>query len=548
MTPAPSAAAAMAVRALEMHGGRMWERGAVQRVLRFMRGHGLNTLVLHETDLVHQVVYPRSLFDPYALWSDLPSRRGENAIFNRRAYLAHLLKLARADGIEVWLNVKEIGFSDEVLVHHPQLLKGGVVCPSEPFWDRYVRDKADELFTDFPLLGGLIVSLGSQESRASRVQNLCRCERCQGESLQQWYGRFVTILHGCARRHGKGLAIRDFAYKPVDHEPLIRAMREADPDVVFCIKAMPHDFYIGFPDNPALGATPRTQWIEYDVMGQFYGWGVMPCLVLDDLAPRMARWRAAGVQGVVLRIEWERINDLDALDTLNEMNLIAGARMLSGESPSARSVCADWLTRHGWDVSAAPWLASVMERTLPVVRAASYLLGHVAADSSMLPRSVQRAWWGMESRDSLGVWAPERADDLQMTPAHLQRMFDEKDAALVRLGQLMDALNAAPAGLDESLRAEVVRAFAHFPMWVHGHVRCARACIYSRLAGSRALTPDEARRFEATLDALSRFADEAQGLADDPAVPHQVVMLVDAQRARDVLRESRAFLNARAPG
>lgn len=532
---------AMPVRALEMHGGRMWERGAVQRVLAFMQSHDLNTLVLHETDLVHQVVYPRTLFDPYALWSDLPSRRGENAIFNRRAYLAHLLKLAQASGVTVWLNVKEIGFSDEVLVHHPQLMKNGVVCPSEPFWNTYVHDKTHELFTDFPLLGGLIVSLGSQESRASRVQNLCRCDLCRGESLQQWYGRFIQVLHDSAAQHGKGLAIRDFAYKPVDHEPLVNAMRDADPAVVFCIKAMPHDFYIGFPDNPALGATERTQWIEYDVMGQFFGWGVMPCLVLDDLAPRLQRWRDAGVQGVILRIEWERINDLDALDTLNEINLIAGASLLRGHAPDAQAACADWLQRHGWDASAATWLAGVMDLTLPVVSAATYLLGHVAADSSMLPRSVQRAWWGMESRDSLGIWAPERAADLQLTPANLQRMLAEKDHALECLNQLMDALRVDPPGVDTALLTEVRRAFAHVALWVRGHVLCARACIYSRLAGSASgLSAAQRQAFSTTLNALERFADEAQCLADNPAIPHQVVMLVDAQRARDVLRESRA--------
>src|ERR1700712_5068987 len=111
---------AFPIRAVEMHGQRMWERHSVVRTLAFMKRHQLNTLVLHESDLVHQVVYPRAYFDPYALWSDLPSRRGENAIFNKRAYLAHLLGLAEDAGVAVWVNVKEIGFSDEVLAIHPE--------------------------------------------------------------------------------------------------------------------------------------------------------------------------------------------------------------------------------------------------------------------------------------------------------------------------------------------------------------------------------------------------------------------------------------------
>ena len=56
----------------------------------------------------------------------------------------------------------------------------------------------------------------------------------------------------------------------------------APDDIVFCIKAMPHDFYLTFPDNPALGRLKREQWVEYDVLGQFFGWGVMPCFVFDD--------------------------------------------------------------------------------------------------------------------------------------------------------------------------------------------------------------------------------------------------------------------------
>lgn len=113
-----------------------------------MRAHDLDTLVLHESDIVHQIVYPRAHFDPYALWSDMPSRRGENAIFNNRAYMQDLLRLTAGAGITVYLNVKEIGFSDEVLALQPQVFKDGAFCPSELFWRDYIGHKTDELFTD----------------------------------------------------------------------------------------------------------------------------------------------------------------------------------------------------------------------------------------------------------------------------------------------------------------------------------------------------------------------------------------------------------------
>jgi hypothetical protein len=531
-------------RALELHGQGIWRRDRVSRALRFMQSHGLNALVLHESDLVHHVVYPRGLFDPHALWRDAPSRRGENAIFNNRAYLESVIVAAHAAGIETWLNVKEIGFSDEVLALQPEVFKAGAICPSEPFWAGYVAAKTDELLGDFPGLAGVIVSFGSQESRASRAQNRCRCALCAAEPLEGWYGRIIAAMHGPVRRHGRRLAVRDFAYKPEDHRPLVAAMRAAPDDIVFCIKAMPHDFYLTFPDNPALGALPgRAQWVEYDCLGQFFGWGLMPCLVLDDLAERVPRWRAAGASGAVLRIEWERINDLDALDNLAELNLIAAAALVGGAAPTAEAVCEGWLAAHGHDPDGAAWLAAILRDTLPVMRATAYTGGFVSADNSMLPRSVARAWWGAEVRDALVPWAPDRAGGLSLDAARLAALLAEKDAALEAARMLVERVRRGAPGLDPALHRAVLEAFRYFETWVEGHRLAAHVCLLARhVTQQRAAAARDA--LHAACAALEAFADRIAPLAADPEVPHQLVMLLDHRRARDTAAEGRALLEA----
>lgn len=537
---------AFELRAVELHGQRMWEHAHVVKLLAFMQRHRLDTLVLHESDLVHEIVYPRAYFDPYALWSDLPSRRGENAIFNNRAYFGRLLELAAGAGVAVWVNVKEIGFSDEVLALHPEVIKDGVFCPSEPFWTEYIGHKTSELFDDFPRLAGMIVSFGSQESRASRVQNRCRCELCLREPLADWYARMIAALHAPIRARGRQLAIRDFAYKPADHQPLIEAVRRAPADVVFCIKAMPHDFYVTFPDNPALGALPRRQFVEYDVMGQFFGWGLMPCFVLEDLRERMPRWARQGVSGAIFRIEWERINDLDALDTLNETNLIAAAAWACDERIDARETCRRWLADRGWDEAAAPWLAGVLERTLPVVRHAAYMNDAVSADNSMLPRSIQRAWWGMEVRDGLVVWDPAREGDLVLDAAKAAALIAEKDHALAGARALVADLARPAPGLDARVQSFVQAQFAHYVRWVEGLALCAKVCVLVRLLtqgdGASAAEVDQ---LAARLADLQGWAERTRALLQaDLGIPHQVLMLIDPQRALDVAREGRACLEA----
>ena len=532
---------AFELRAVELHGQRMWEREQVVKLLAFMQRHALNTLVLHESDLVHQIVYPRAYFDPYALWSDLPSRRGENAIFNKRAYFARLLKLATDAGIAVWVNVKEIGFSDEVLAIHPEVIKDGVFCPSEPFWTEYIGHKTAELFDDFPQLAGTIVSFGSQESRASRVQNRCRCELCAREPLAAWYGRMIAALHEPIRARGKQLAIRDFAYRPADHQPLIEAVAAAPQDVVFCIKAMPHDFYLTFPDNPAIGQLRRRQFVEYDVMGQFFGWGLMPCLVLDDLRERIPRWERKDVTGAIFRIEWERINDLDALDTLNETNLIAAAALARGERIDAVETCRRWLRERGGNESAAGWLAGILQQTLPIVRHAAYLHDAVSADNSMLPRSIQRAWWGMEVRDSLAVWDPSRAEDLQLDRDTAEALVREKDAALAAARELIAQIEQPAPGVAAELQTYVREQFAHFERWVEGLGLCAKICVECRwLPQAGDATAADVDRLAALLQELEAYAARVQALLDgDGRIPHQIAMLIDPARALDVAREGR---------
>ena len=216
-----------AFRALELHGRHIWQRDSIVRALDVIGRRGLTALVLHETDLVQMVTYPRSYLDPYGLWTSAPTRRGENAIENNRVYLGHVGDLAAQAGVELYVEVKEIGFPDEILELRPELLKDGVVCPSEKFWLEFIERKTDEFFADFPGVAGMISSAGSTEGKASRAQGKCGCALCQQTSLEDWYHGIIGALHGAASRHGRVLAVRDFAYKPADHEPLIRAVDRA---------------------------------------------------------------------------------------------------------------------------------------------------------------------------------------------------------------------------------------------------------------------------------------------------------------------------------
>jgi hypothetical protein len=527
-------------RGLELCGRRMWERERVLAALDFIQAHDMTALVLHEPDLIHQLVFPSAYFDPYAKWKSAPTRRGENALQNNRIYFDHVFQLAHNRGVETWLEVKELTFPDEVLEMRPDLIKkGGIVCPSDPFWFEFTEQKFEELLRDFPLITGIILSPGSPEGRAARAQNKCDCDVCRATPLKQWYGQMIAAVHRPIARHGKRLSVRDFAYKPVDHEPLIAAMAEAPKDVIFCIKTTPHDFYPTFPDNPAFGRLDREQWIEYDVEGQFYGWGVFPCFTLEDMRKRFAFTKSKGVTGGVFRTEWERINDWYSLESINIVNLIGAAMLSADQSVTGEAVCRRFLEDRGWPIAAAPWLAATLAETWPIIRGALFMDDFVFADASMFPRSIGRAWWTVETKHSLEIWDPSRRGSFDLDPERFAELMAEKQDAVAAVQALMRRVEAGAATLGAELHDYVRRSFARMDVYVGGLALCAEVCLLSRWLENKPGNERVRRDFEASVDRLAAFGKTIVPLAEEALVPHQMIMLVDHRRIADIVAEGR---------
>ena len=189
--------------------------------------------------------------------------------------------------------------------------------------------------TALPDLGGLIVSPATRETRVTISANECRCPRCLATQAEDWYADLIGAMHRPLAARGKILAVRDFSYTRFNQGAVLRAAGRVSSDIVISLKNTPHDYYPTFPDNPSIGHVgAHPQWVEFDSWGQFFGLGIFPAIVLDDMRERFRHCAANGVSGVVARTDWEVISDGSVFDTLNFSNL----------SPDSRS----WReTRHG---------------------------------------------------------------------------------------------------------------------------------------------------------------------------------------------------------
>ena len=544
-----------AVRALELHSAYAWDMAWARRALDFIAAHDMTALVLHRNDIVDQVVYPgrmfgasedcANIFKRYQqihrkLYKYTPTRR--SGPYLRRDYLRRVCDLAARQGTEVWLQNKELSFHDIFLEFNPQLTKGGTVCPNEPFWWDFLNAKYTELFQDLPGIAGIITAPGTGESRLSAAANRCDCDLCRGVTRPQWYGKLIGAMHAPIRAAGKQLAVRDFVFDRAAHEELAEAIEGLPTDIIISLKNTPHDYYPTFPDNPRLGQVgPHRQWIEYDCMGQYFGWGIAPAIMIDDIARRLSVAEAAGADGAVFRTDWESLDGHSVFHTPNLVNLHAGAA-LSREAAAPRAgIWRSWLEGQGMlEPGADPgpaiaWAEALLGGSWEITRRACFAQDCVLSDATNYPVSLDHAFWLAEEKNSLRDWDSSKADALAPTEAVARRVMAEKDEAVTRVEALLPLAAICPAGLTAAAHRDLAARVDVFVRYVRGYRAIGDALILARVLvqGSPGGFRGEAETLlRAALADLLENAAGFEAFARDTDRPHRVYTLLSPDRLR----------------
>jgi hypothetical protein len=543
--------ATFSMRALEMHSGYVWNYDRVCASLDFIRRQEMTALVLHRNDIVDLVVYPgrlfgsstaaRNIFERYKdifrkLYKYTPTRR--SGPYQRRDYLKRVIELARRQGIEVYFQNKELFFPDILLELYPDLTHGGTVCPTHPFWRDFLEIKYTELFEDLPALTGIITAPGTGESRVAISSNRCACERCRSTRPQDWYRDMILAMHGPIKAAGATLAVRDFVFDRKTQNELAETIEALPGDIAVSLKNTPHDYYPTFPINPRIGEVgKRRQWLEFDTMGQYFGWGVGPAILIDDFRWRMTDAAAKGADGVILRTDWESLDGHSVFDMPNLVNLYAGAALGHDLKAPASSIYRTWLTDRGLvDPTASEeavgeaedWVERLLGRSWEVVRRSLFVNDCVFSDSSNYPVSLDHAWWLAEEKNSLKDWVPEKADALSTDEANVRRILAEKDEALAILDEIAPVLRERPAALTQATWDWLVSSYQAFRLYVRGWRSIVRACILTRAitdpapSASAAFRAEAADLLQAELDVLDDLAGEFR--AYEEASDHRFVV------------------------
>lgn len=548
-------------RGVEIHSNRMWQLAQVEQTMDFMERFSMNALIFHQNDLIDQLVFPLKYFPDDLMWKRWPVRM--HTIYNNRKYINKIIRDAARRNIGLFLEVKEISFPDSMLELVPRLRNpDGTICPNNPFWTKLARERIEELCEAVPGLAGLIVSLGTRESKVSISAGECSCERCQKTSREDWYYNIMSALYEPLKRFEKKLIVRDFSYTTLDQGMIVQAARRVSPDIVIALKITPHDFYPTFPTNPKIGHVGKhPQYVEFDTWGQFFGMGVFPVSVAGDIKKRLVECREKGVSGVWFRTDWEVMYEASVANSLNMINLFAGA-MLSADTETSLDDCYRAWVEYGIsspmksgsyiskpvkpiNPEAYKNLRAFMEASWLVTVKSSYVRGHVFMEDCQTPDTLKKAYDMMVYIHGRDQWEPGASRLVEATRENVKIILEEKREAKDLLSTLPLILDIKGLGLPRETAEELEDMLDLYEYYIDAIDASARACFLTQLALNEPSgeTIEEAGK---TLPKLMQCRDRIIKRLEGTEYPHYIYWLLDESRLEKLHRDISRLLEEAA--
>lgn len=510
----------MQVRSIEIHDTlTIWNPDKIRKITDFMVRHNMNTLILHENDIADKVVYPSLLFNTgqddkniyeiyRRIYEEIYIKTPSPFVFNDEKpifaeLLRHIVKIASEKGIRVFLQVKELWFSD--LIYESPVAKNGVVCPSDSFWwESYLPQKYEELYACLPEISGVIISTGTRESRASLAHGKCGCEQCKDFQLVEWQKKIIMSVYKPTKEAKKQLVVRDFTYYADEQEGLREGMADLPADIIVSVKNTPQDFYPTFPNNALIGKTgDRELWVEYEVMGEYFGFGVMPCILIDDIRARIRYALNNRARGFTARVDWEALPSHSVFDTVNVLNVYASALLSQNPDLLAEEIYRAYLEEYGLfkaelnEEDKEGCIESLMDtlgRTWDVMRKTVYMHDFLFSSNSKIPADIRHGDFLSKEHHGLQKWFPQRADDLDITEDNIVFLLQEKDEALTEIEQLYNRISEKNPGLTSEFYGRLVSQFEMYRLYVEMFRATAR--VYLMVKGATILQ-DKRQAYEA---------------------------------------------------
>ena len=486
----------------------------------------------------------RGNLDGCLLFEEYPEvRRGrdEAAVVDTRRRLNRIVEMIHGSGRKATYWHREVTIEKGVVASMPDLLdgRGEIDFNGEVYWE-FVRNKVRGFFAAVPDMDGVVLTL--TEADYSVINNSDREAYPPVEVAARLIRTFAEELTAL----GKSLTVRTFGSVDADHRALSAAIDKALGAFSFEVesKITPFDWHLYRDSTPYLETRAKgTLAAEFDLLGEFFGLGEVPCLYPELIVKEVEFARKSGCDRVTARIDCAGRN---SLGSVQELNVYAFSSAVRNAGMTAEEIWESWADRK-WG-GAGRRLIPVMKRSLDMAKKSFYIDGHMLAQyyyasfhhmmlggtfalfKPGIPLDFARDFWSVLSERS----TPLR-EAIVREKAEAVAIADEAHGAVT---ELRDGI---PAGEYEKLE----RAWRNARHTTRMHMATVEviAAYFDDMEGGVARPDRLEAAIQRSLEVAARAADDVgegggKALAREAAVDEPILQS-DAAFARQVACEER---------
>jgi hypothetical protein len=352
--------------------------------------------------------------------------------------------------------------------------------------------------------------------------------------------------------------VRDFSYTAGNQHSILEAARGVSKDIIIALKNTPHDFYPTFPDNDAIEDHPdHRQWVEFDTWGQFFGNGVFPCSVAEDMQKRLQYCVARGVDGIWARTDWEGITESSVLNSFEMLNVFAMGMLGRDPNMNLDEVYKAWC-----DYGILSPMKSASEPQIPVrptapdawkrlkdfmiagwkvIEKSQYVRGHLFNEDNQYGNTVKRFLDIMLVIHSRDDWEPGSSKLVEPTQENIDTIMDEKREAVKEAEQLAKILDVDTLGVSVEFANECKTLLDLFVMYVRGFEFCTQGVFYvEKYKTSKAVS--DKKMIEDAIAKIISFITEIDTAFEGTDYPHYIYWLLDQGRLKELIADLKTYI------
>ena len=317
----------------------------------------------------------RQGLDGVLLFEEYPriSRKRDRAeVLKLRRSLNEVVSLAHAAKKPVLYWHREVVLPQDLSSFLPELFdENGEIDYNKPEFFDLLRYKIDRFFQAVPAMDGIVLTLTEADFAVIHNSDPKRYPP------EQVAAKIIATFAGEIQRRGKLFSLRTFGSIAADHAILTSAAQKAAEETRYEISAKitPYDWSLYAELNPQLTRLSNTSLAaEFDMLGEFFGLGEIPCLYPERIVQQVREARRAECVRVAPRCDRD---ERWIMDSVNGLNLFALCRTWRDDRITADEIWAEWANAH-WGIAGKD-LIPLMKKSEAMVKKSFYIDHHMVS-------------------------------------------------------------------------------------------------------------------------------------------------------------------------